>query len=98
MTEEQQANQTLQPTPYAPFVPHSATGAGELRRCAAAWMREAKPRVLWAWERQYSVARGAALSCGFQLADRSGATHRHNQALHPTARSVVVFAAFRLDS
>ena len=41
---------------------------------------------------------GAAWSCGFQLVGSSGVTHRHNKALHPTARSVVVFPALSLGS
>ena len=57
-------------------------------------MREAKARGLYAWERQYSVARGAALSCGLVRVGGSGSTHRHNQALHRTARRVVVCAVF----
>jgi hypothetical protein len=33
---QQQANKSLHPTPYSPFVPHSLSGAGEFSRCVAA--------------------------------------------------------------
>ena len=46
------------------------------------------------------VSAGAARSLwrGVWRSGRKTNQQQHNQALHPTARSVVVFAAFRLDS
>jgi hypothetical protein len=53
-----QPNKALHPTAYAPFVPHFASAAGELGRCAAAlaeWSRGGSTLVADTWSRWMRV-------------------------------------------
>ena len=88
------------------FLLTSLPAAGELGRCVAASALSRVMAVLWPlicrvvsrylaasaprWAR---LARSGA-AFGFRVAKRN--QQPHNKALHPTARSVVVFLAFRL--
>ncbi len=108
-----QHNKALHPTAYsfAPsFVPHfvaTLPAAGELGVVSLRLLRCVKQAVLWPLEvgcfvrglASSALAAGAAASLWRGVWVSAGETkqQQHNKALHPTARSVVVFAALSLD-
>ena len=100
-SDQQQQNKALHPTAYSPLVPRSLAGAGEFSVVSQRPRPCVRQAVLWPlicrvvsrYLAASVLAAGAACSLWRGVWVSGGETNQqqHNQALHPTARSLRVF-------